>query len=435
MRVRRKLLRNQIQAERKILNMPRATALFSTQPASVWAISLATAFAFIGIGIVSPILPVISQELDASAPESMLLFTSYLAVSAFTMFFAGYIASKMGVKNTLLLGLILIVVFAALAGLSTTISQVIGFRAGWGVGNALFITMALAGIVGAASGGTTSSIMLYEAALGCGMALGPLTGGLLGSVSWRAPFLGTAFLMAVAAVTVLIFVKPSSKPRLVPPSAGFRALRKGSLLLWSSVSFLFNFTIVCLLAYSPHVIAGALGTSRAMGHSTTLGLVFFGWGVALAVCALVFPGPLKRRLGLVPAMLLAVVAMAGVTALIALNLDSAPMVVTGTILLGGCQGIMSTLLTQSALDATDLPRSEASSAFSALRFLGGAAFPLVSAPLLALWGAPAPYWGSVTALLAILVLIVVGRRVLPPVQQERGSVFSSRIQANTRRVR
>ena len=51
---------------------------------------------------------------------------------------------------------------------------IIGFRAGWGVGNALFIATSLAVIVASASGGFAGAIVLYETALGLGIAVGPL---------------------------------------------------------------------------------------------------------------------------------------------------------------------------------------------------------------------------------------------------------------------
>src|SRR5699024_5113721 len=251
------------------------------QPASVWAITFATAASFIGIGLVAPFLPTIAEQLGATAFESMLLFTSYLLVTALTMFFAGFISTRIGIKATLVTGLVIIVLFASLAGLSDTIGQVIGLRAGWGFGNALFVTMALAGIVGAAHGRSTHAIVLYEAALGLGMALGPLVGGTLGTISWRTPFLGTAIMMAIAATTVALFVKPLPKPKPVPLTAGFAALRHRPLLLWSSASLLYNFTIICLLAYAPHALTGAAAASGADYTSLTLGLVFFGWGTAL----------------------------------------------------------------------------------------------------------------------------------------------------------
>ena len=66
--------------------------------------------------------------------------------------------------------------------------EIIEFRAGWGIGNALFIATSLAVIIASASGGFAGAIVLYETALGLGIAVGPLVGGTLGAVSWRGPF-------------------------------------------------------------------------------------------------------------------------------------------------------------------------------------------------------------------------------------------------------
>jgi len=404
--------------------MSSATAgQFLKQPASVWAITFATAVSFVGIGLVSPILPTIAEQLQASAFESMLLFTSYLLVTAGTMFFAGFISTRMGIKATLVSGLVIIVLFASLAGLSDTIGQIIGLRAGWGFGNALFVTMALAGIVGAANGGSTAAIILYEAALGMGMALGPLVGGSLGTISWRAPFLGTALLMALAATTVVVFVKPLPKPQPSSISVGFRALRHRPLLVWSAAALFYNFTILCLLAYAPHALAGAAEASGVEYSSLTLGVVFFGWGSALAIFSLIAPGPLMKYLGLVPSILVVLVLMAGGMTVLAFNTHNLVVVMVGIIVMGGLQGTTNTLFTEAALNATDLPRNIASSSFSGFRFLGGGLFPLASAPLLALWGAPGPFWGSLIALMVAILLVAVGQRVLPAAQREPGRLF------------
>ena len=176
------------------------------QPKSVWAVAFACVIAFMGIGLVDPILPAISAQLGATQAETMLLFTSYLLVTGLAMFFTSFVSSRIGAKKTLLIGLALIVVFASLAGASGTVNQVIGFRAGWGLGNALFISTALATIVGAASGGADSAIILYEAALGLGIAVGPLLGGALGSISWRGPFFGTAVLMAIGLLAIVVLL-------------------------------------------------------------------------------------------------------------------------------------------------------------------------------------------------------------------------------------
>ncbi|GAA4475050.1 MFS transporter [Enteractinococcus fodinae] len=402
----------------------RTAGKFLAQPASVWAITFATAVSFVGIGLVSPILPTIANELQASAFESMLLFTSSLLVTAGTMFFAGFISTRIGIKATLVSGLVLIIIFAGISGLSDTIGQIIGLRAGWGFGNALFFTMALAGIVGAANGGSAAAIILYEAALGMGMALGPLVGGTLGTISWRAPFLGTALLTALAATTIAIFVKPLPKPDDMPISVGFSVLRRRPLLVWSAASLCANFTVICVLAYAPHALAGAAKASGAEHSSLTLGLVFFGWGSALAIFSLVLPRLMSRYLGLIPAILTGLALMASGMLVLALNIHNLTIVIVGIILMGGLQGVTNTLFTEAALNATSLPHNIASSSFSALRFLGGAIFPLVSAPLIALWGAPGPFWGSLLVLVLAACIIVGGYRVFSAAQRQRGRIFS-----------
>ncbi len=62
-----------------------------------------------------------------------LLFTSYLVVTAVAMLITNWVSSRLGAKKTLIAGLILIVVFSALAGASPSISGIIGFRAGQAV--------------------------------------------------------------------------------------------------------------------------------------------------------------------------------------------------------------------------------------------------------------------------------------------------------------
>ena len=156
-----------------------------------------------------------NNTLGSTPVETELLFTSYLLVTGLAMLVTSWVSSRIGTKATLMTGLGLIVLFSLLSALSGSVDAIIGFRAGWGLGNALFISTALATIVGAAAGGSGAAIVLYEAALGLGIAIGPLLGGLLGEVSWRGPFFGvlSAFTplevepcaRVVRSTTVLIF--------------------------------------------------------------------------------------------------------------------------------------------------------------------------------------------------------------------------------------
>ena len=166
-----------------------------------------------GLGLVDPILPSLAKDLHAKPSQVELLFSSYILCMGVAMLITSTVSSWLGAKRTLLAGLILIVLFSAAAGASNSIGAIIGFRAGWGLGNALFIATALAVIVGAASGGITSAIVLYEAAIGIGIATGPILGGILGGITWRGPFFGVTVLMAVALIATA-----ASLPATAPPT-------------------------------------------------------------------------------------------------------------------------------------------------------------------------------------------------------------------------
>src|SRR5215217_4142036 len=98
------------------------------QSRAVWAVAFACAIAFMGIGLVDPILKPIADELGAWPIQVSLLFTSYMAVMGVAMLITGIISSRIGAKRTLLAGLVLIIVFAALAGASDSIGAIVGFR-------------------------------------------------------------------------------------------------------------------------------------------------------------------------------------------------------------------------------------------------------------------------------------------------------------------
>ena len=375
------------------------------QPKQVWAVAFASVIAFMGIGLVDPILPAIAEQLRASPTDTEMLFTSYLVVTGLAMFFTSFISSRIGAKRTLLIGLALIVVFAAAAALSGNVESIIGFRAGWGLGNALFISTALATIVGAASGGTSSAIILYEAALGLGIAIGPLLGGLLGSVSWRAPFFGTAALMAIGFIAITVLLKGDDRSTRVPTrlSAPFRALAKPALALLAGAALFYNIGFFTLLAYTPFPLG-----FDAMG----IGLTFFGWGVGLAITSVWVAPVLTARMK-------RTTVLATVLPLLALDLVAAGLFVGSqaglvvAVVVGGLLlGVLNTVLTECVMEATDLPRSVASSSYSAVRFLGGAIAPPLATTLAGDFTAATPYYVAGGSVLVATLIVVLGRRAL-----------------------
>ncbi|MGO4423851.1 MFS transporter, partial [Streptomyces sp. MCAF7] len=266
------------------------------QPKAVWAVAFACVISFMGIGLVDPILPALSSQLNATPSQVSLLFTSYLVVTAVAMLVTGFVSSRIGAKRTLVAGLAIIVVFSALAGASGSIGGIVGFRAGWGLGNALFIATSLAVIVGSASGGFAGAIILYETALGVGIAVGPLLGGELGGISWRGPFFGVSVLMAIALIATLVLVQPTPTPArrasLLDP---LKALRHRGLLTMGLMALCYNWGFFTVLGYAPYPME--LGTHE-------LGYVFTGWGVLVAICSVFVAPRLQARLGIARALYL-----------------------------------------------------------------------------------------------------------------------------------
>jgi MFS family permease len=374
------------------------------QPKAVFAVAFACVVSFMGIGLVDPILPSISHELHASPSEVTLLFTSYLVVTAVAMLITNWVSSRIGAKKTLIAGLALIVVFSAAAGASPSIGAIIGFRAGWGVGNALFIATSLAVIVASASGGFAGAIVLYETALGVGIAMGPLLGGILGEISWRGPFFGVSALMAIALIATVILVEKTPKPaHKTSLSAPLRALRHRGLLTMALTALCYNWGFFTVLGYAPFPMN--LSPIR-------LGLVFTGWGILVALFA-VFGAPmLQGRLGIARTMYLNLAAFAVVVLVIAIWTTDNAVLIPAVIVSGIFIGINNTVTTQAVMTVSPVERPVASAAYSFVRFIGGGLAPYVAGRLVIALNIHVPFYIASGAILLGIVILSTGHRLL-----------------------
>ncbi|HEY2076918.1 MAG TPA: MFS transporter [Streptosporangiaceae bacterium] len=374
------------------------------QPKAVFAVAFACVVSFMGIGLVDPILPAISHQLHASPSEVTLLFTSYLVVTAVAMLITNFVSSRIGAKRTLIAGLVLIVAFSAAAGAAPSIGGIIGFRAGWGVGNALFIATSLAVIVASASGGFAGAIVLYETALGLGIAAGPLLGGALGEISWRGPFYGVAALMAIALIATITLVRPIPLPaKKTGLSAPFRALKHRGLLTLSITALCYNWGFFTLLGYAPF----------PMNLSPIkLGLVFTGWGVLVAVFA-VFGAPrLQGRFGIARTMYANLFLFALIILVIAIWTTDRAVLIPAVIASGIVCGVNNTITTQAVMTISPVERPVASAAYSFVRFIGGGLAPYAAGRLVIALNIHVPFFIAAGAVAAGIVILTTVHRML-----------------------
>jgi MFS transporter, ACDE family, multidrug resistance protein len=374
------------------------------QPRAVYAVGFACVISFMGIGLVDPILPALATRLKASPAQVELLFTSYLVVTAVAMLITGWVSSRIGAKRTLVAGLALIVVFAALAGASSGIAGIVGFRAGWGLGNALFIATSLAVIVGSASGGFAGAIVLYETALGIGIASGPLLGGLLGNVSWRGPFFGVSVLMLIALVATVAWVptspKPAQKSSLREPVL---ALRDRNLARTSVTGLLYNWGFFTVLGYAPFLMG--LTPLR-------LGAVFCAWGILVAIFAVFCAPLLKRRFGTARTLYASLVLVAVALAVIGIWPGNRTAVIGTVIASGALIGLNNTLVTTAVMSISRVPRGTASATYGFVRFIGGGLAPYAAGRLVEQFNVHVPFLIGAGTVLAGAVLLSTVRPAL-----------------------
>lgn len=357
------------------------------QPIAVWAVFFACIIAFMGLGLVDPILPAIAKQLNATQSEVTLLFTSYNAVMAVAMLITGAISTRLGTKMTLLTGVVIIAIFSTLGGLSDSVWTIVALRGGWGLGNALFVATALTAIVTLSKNGTAKAVILYEAAIGLGISVGPLIGGELGSITWRGPFIGVGVLMVIAFIFLITLmpnqrktqpaniVKKSFASSLADP---FRAMKHRSIVVFGVAACLYNFGFFTLLAYAPFVMG-------LDAHG--IGYVFIGWGVLLAVTSVFMAPVLQRRFGTINSMAAMLTIFALVLIVMGIWTETQWVIIVMVIFAGALLGNNNTLITTAVMNAAPIERSTASAAYSFLRFIGGAIAPYLAGKL-AEWFSP-----------------------------------------------
>jgi MFS family permease len=144
-----------------------------------------------------------------------------------------------------------------------------------------------------------------------------------------------------------------------------------------------------------------------------LGYIFFGWGVAVAVTS-VFVAPMLTARMRRTTVLVVVIPLLAVVLLLAALLHTSVVALVILVIIGGLfLGILNTVLTECSMEATDLPRPVASSAYSGVRFVGGAIAPPLASTLAGHFGTTAaPFWYGVIVLVVATLIVVVGRRWL-----------------------
>jgi MFS family permease len=182
---------------RPFRDLPREVAVLS-------AVAFAVA---VGFGIVAPAIPVFAREFGVSRTAAGAVISVFAFMRLISAPGAGALVDRFGERRILATGIGIVAVSSALAGLSQSYQQLLVLRGLGGIGSAMFTVGAL-GLLLRVVGpeGRARATSMWQGGFIIGGITGPALGGVLTSISTRAPFFVYAITLAVAGTVALMFL-------------------------------------------------------------------------------------------------------------------------------------------------------------------------------------------------------------------------------------
>ncbi|MEJ8777909.1 MFS transporter [Pseudogracilibacillus sp. ICA-222130] len=175
----------------------------------VLAILLGNLFiAFLGIGLVIPVLPTIMNELHLTGKVVGYLVSAFAIVQLIASPIAGQWVDKYGRKRMIVIGLFVFSFSEYLFGIGTSVEILFVSRCLGGISAAFIMPAVTAYIADITTLETRSKALGYmSAAISTGFIIGPGIGGFLAEYGSRVPFFAAAILAGLAAVLSIITLK------------------------------------------------------------------------------------------------------------------------------------------------------------------------------------------------------------------------------------
>lgn len=247
-----------------------------------------TIFGPISMDLYLPVLPALTDDLNAVTSMAQLTVTACLLGLASGQVIAGPVSDRFGRRMPVLIGIAAYIAMSALCAVSTSIEMLIGARFLQGLAGAVGIVIAQAAGRDIYDGGAL--VRYYgkvSVVAGLAAIVGPLIGGQLARFTdWRGLFGFLAFLGAVLFVATLVIFR-ETLPVDKRTSGGLRQVGRGYQRLLSDRLFVgatlvigfVNAAVFAYLSGATYILQGIYGLSP-QGYSFAFGLNSFGFMVS-----------------------------------------------------------------------------------------------------------------------------------------------------------
>ncbi|WP_394159308.1 MFS transporter [Galactobacter valiniphilus] len=361
---------------------PSPTAAPERLPRDIVVLIGAALIVALGFGLIAPILPSYAQSFGVSNAAAAAIVSVFAATRLLFAPVSGRITERWGEPLGYVSGVLIVAASTIACAFATDYWSLIVFRAVGGIGSTLFTVSAGSFLARRSPSSLRGRVAgLYGGAFLIGNVAGPLVGGLLSPLGYRAPFLiyGVALVIAAAVVYVfLVGVRRSLRAKdagvVLPPLS----LREA----WSSPAYraamIGNFgngwvTFGVRTSLVPLFAAGALGM-----NAFEVGLVLTAFALGNAA-ALSFSGRWSDRVGRRLPIVIGM-SLAAITGSV-LGLSSDAWVLIALSLLSGLGTGMFGPAQQATIADTVGPERSAGRAMAAFQM--AADLPAIAAPLIA----------------------------------------------------
>jgi MFS family permease len=172
------------------------------------AVLTAVAFAVaVGFGVVAPAIPVYAREFGVGRTAAGAVISAFAFMRLVSALGSGRLVNRIGERLVLAVGIGIVAVSSALAGLAQSYTQLLVLRGVGGVGSAMFTVSAISlllRVVDSDQRGRATG--LWQSGFLLGAIAGPAIGGPLTDISLRAPFFVYAVTLAAAGAIGLAFL-------------------------------------------------------------------------------------------------------------------------------------------------------------------------------------------------------------------------------------
>jgi MFS family permease len=183
---------------------------FDQLPREVAVLTAVSFSVAIGFGVVVPAIPLFARSFGVSHAAAGAVISTFAFMRLATGLFGGRLVDKFGERLVLAVGVSIVAASSALAGLAQTYPQLLLLRSLGGIGSSMFTISAaslLLRIVPDDQRGRAQSI--YQSGFLIGGITGPAIGGVLATISLRAPFFVYALSLTVAGLIAAVFLSHS----------------------------------------------------------------------------------------------------------------------------------------------------------------------------------------------------------------------------------